>query len=94
MRCRPYRDEPTMGRCSVDIDEYTCRRCARILRVRGHWALLSMPVAESRAGHIVLIGWTRYLPDSAGDDTLTCLLPCGVYPRSDHPCPDWWIERI
>jgi uncharacterized membrane protein YdbT with pleckstrin-like domain len=83
-----------MTMLSVDIDEYILPSERRILRVRGHWALLVKDISESALAMIVLIVLDTYLPDSAVIDTLTWYGGLVVCVRLSILVADWWIERI
>src|SRR5579884_2456788 len=55
----------------LEIDDYILPSERRVLRVRGHWAMLLRDFAESALALVVLMLLDAYLPSSLVVDTLT-----------------------
>jgi uncharacterized membrane protein YdbT with pleckstrin-like domain len=79
---------------ALDIDDYILPTERRILRVRGHWALLVKDILESALAMALLIALDAYLPSSQVIDTLTWYAGLVVTLRLTILVLDWWIERI
>jgi uncharacterized membrane protein YdbT with pleckstrin-like domain len=78
----------------LDIDDYILPTERRILRVRGHWALLVKDILESALAMALLMTLDAYLPSSQVIDTLTWYAGLVVVLRLTILILDWWIERI
>jgi uncharacterized membrane protein YdbT with pleckstrin-like domain len=79
---------------ALDIDDYILPTERRILRVRGHWALLVKDILESALAMALLMAADAYLPSSQVIDTLTWYAGLVVTLRLTILVLDWWIERI
>ncbi|MDT7643645.1 MAG: hypothetical protein QOC75_645, partial [Pseudonocardiales bacterium] len=79
---------------ALDIDDYILPTERRILRVRGHWALLVKDILESALAMALLMAVDAYLPSSQVIDTLTWYAGLVVTLRLTILVLDWWIERI
>jgi uncharacterized membrane protein YdbT with pleckstrin-like domain len=79
---------------ALDIDDYILPTERRILRVRGHWAVLVKDVLESVLAMALLVAVDAYLPSSQVIDTLTWYAGLVVVLRLTILVLDWWIERI
>jgi uncharacterized membrane protein YdbT with pleckstrin-like domain len=79
---------------ALDIDDYILPTERRILRVRGHWALLVKDILESALAMALLMAVDAYLPSSQVIDTLTWYAGLVVVLRLTILVLDWWIERI
>lgn len=79
---------------ALDIDDYILPTERRILRVRGHWALLVKDILESALAMALLMAVDSYLPSSQVIDTLTWYAGLVVVLRLTILILDWWIERI
>ncbi|HEV7787696.1 MAG TPA: PH domain-containing protein [Pseudonocardia sp.] len=79
---------------ALDIDDYILPTERRILRVRGHWALLVKDILESALAMALLMAVDAYLPSSQVIDTLTWYAGLVVVLRLTILILDWWIERI
>lgn len=79
---------------ALDIDDYILPTERRILRVRGHWALLVKDILESALAMALLMAVDSYLPSSQVIDTLTWYAGLVVTLRLTILVLDWWIERI
>ncbi|WP_445188506.1 PH domain-containing protein [Pseudonocardia sp. Cha107L01] len=79
---------------ALDIDDYILPTERRILRVRGHWALLVKDILESALAIALLMALDAYLPSSQVIDTLTWYAGLVVTLRLTILVLDWWIERI
>jgi uncharacterized membrane protein YdbT with pleckstrin-like domain len=79
---------------ALDIDDYILPTERRILRVRGHWALLVKDILESALAIALLMAADAYLPSSQVIDTLTWYAGLVVVLRLTILILDWWIERI
>jgi uncharacterized membrane protein YdbT with pleckstrin-like domain len=79
---------------ALEIDDYILPTERRILRVRGHWALLVKDFLESALAMALLMAVDAYLPSSQVIDTLTWYAGLVIVLRLTILVLDWWIERI